>query len=265
MIKTHWNSPSIIDWTVYNEGWGQPNAANVGRVCTNVMNLDPSRPVDEGSGGNDYNVANFNDVHHYPDPQCPTSANQALCNNEYCGIYLAITNHLWTPNGVAGNYTVATDGTNWTSLFQGYCLTMADLVQTQGLSTAAATQITDCEDEKNGFFTYDRQVFKPNMAAIQAAIFSITMPYTNVVVVPTSQTTAQTWQWTTNTPPSNWYASNYDASAWSTARSILETSPRSRSASSPFRSFTMKMWPFTSTVCWPAKHLVTTETMLTWR
>ena len=32
MVTTHWNSPSIIVWTIYNEGWGQPDESNVDRI-----------------------------------------------------------------------------------------------------------------------------------------------------------------------------------------------------------------------------------------
>src|SRR5208283_3812374 len=34
-------------------------------------------------------------------------------------------------------------------------------------------------------------------------------------VLPTSQTLGRTWAYTTNTPASNWYATNFNASAWS--------------------------------------------------
>ena len=222
MIVTHWNSPCIIDWTIYNEGWGQPNAANVGRICNNVFNLDSSRIIDEGSGGTDYGVADMSDEHHYPQPGLPgNSTSQALANNEFCGIWQPITNHTWTPENwpVIGDYVTATDPTNWTYFFQSFCMMLADDVQdqtSQGLSTATATQITDVENEMNGILTYDRKARKALANGVQAAVSSVTARYTNVVVVSDSQTVPQTWQWTTNTPPENWYAANFNASGWNT-------------------------------------------------
>jgi hypothetical protein len=45
---------------------------------------------------------------------------------------------------------------------------------------------------------------------------AITGQLTVTPVVPTSQIVPQSWQYTTNTPAVNWYASNFNASAWST-------------------------------------------------
>ena len=84
------------------------------------------------------------------------------------------------------------------------------------LSAAVYTQTTDVETELNGLKTYDRKVLKPDLEQMQTAIVSLMGQYSNTPVVPTSQTVPQTWQYTTNTPATNWYATNFNASGWNT-------------------------------------------------
>ena len=44
-----------------------------------------------------------------------------------------------------------------------------ELKESSGLSAAVYTQITDVETECNGLMTYDRQILKPDLAAVAAA------------------------------------------------------------------------------------------------
>ena len=80
MIETHWNSPSIIMWVVFNEGQGEFDA---GRLAGMVKALDPSRLVNEASGFNITGAGDVNDLHLYPGPGVRTpTPNQALANGE---------------------------------------------------------------------------------------------------------------------------------------------------------------------------------------
>jgi hypothetical protein len=92
MITTHWNHPSIIVWTVFNEGWGQYDTV---RVVSDVMALDPSRLVNCASGWTFYEVGHLEDSHSYPNPSCPQNDTRAVVNGEFGGVGLGITNHTW--------------------------------------------------------------------------------------------------------------------------------------------------------------------------
>ena len=59
------NHPSIIQWVVFNEAWGQFDTET---VTKNVMKLDPSRLVTGASGWNDFPVGHIVDGHIYPGP-----------------------------------------------------------------------------------------------------------------------------------------------------------------------------------------------------
>ena len=184
--------------------------------CSNIATLDPSRLVNEGSGGNYYDTSNLLDVHHYPQPQVPVSSDRAVANSEFGGIYLPIPNHTWAANGQGvGNYVTAANSSELDYLVQSYFLMLTSGVQLDGLSEAAITQITDCETEMNGLYSYDRKVRKVDVPTVQNAVYNITAPFTSTVVLPTSQVTPQTWEYTTTTPPNDWYATVFDDSDWS--------------------------------------------------
>jgi beta-galactosidase/beta-glucuronidase len=50
MIEGRRNHPSIVMWEVFNEGWGQFDTE---RLTALVKQLDPTRLVDNATGGED--------------------------------------------------------------------------------------------------------------------------------------------------------------------------------------------------------------------
>jgi hypothetical protein len=221
MIQTHWNSPAIIAWTIFNESQGQENTSGgVGQTNTAYLvqlakTLDPSRLVNQASGGDYYGVGDILDNHSYPDPGNPSSATQAVVDGEFGGVALNIPNHTWAAGGGEGSATNADD---LASQFERFCGELSLYGQQNGLSAAVYTQTTDVETELNGLLTYDRAMRKPDIRRIQAAIIAASLPTILSTVVPTSQTNGLAWQYTTSyttsTIPTNWYATNFNASAW---------------------------------------------------
>ncbi|KAI7050486.1 hypothetical protein KC352_g45758, partial [Hortaea werneckii] len=64
--------PSIVTYVIYNEGWGQlRETLNPEFSLTDrVRQLDPTRLVDAVSGWYDHGAGDFDDNHHYANPQC---------------------------------------------------------------------------------------------------------------------------------------------------------------------------------------------------
>lgn len=209
MVTNHWNHPSIISWVVFNEGQGQHDTPS---LVSLVETLDPSRLVNQASGNDHFGVGSILDWHSYPNPSCPASSSQSVVCGEFGGVGLGITNHTWASGW---GYVAATNGDDLAAKFEDFCFQLSDFVQNQGLSAAVYTEITDVETELNGFLTYDRKVRKPDADRIRAAIASASAPATLTVVVPTSQTTAQTWKYTTTNPTSDWITPGFNDSAWS--------------------------------------------------
>ena len=209
MVKTHWNSPSIIMWDIFNEGQGQFDTPH---LVSLVKKLDPSRLVNQASGGGYFDAGDVLDVHSYPPPNCPNpSATQALACGEYGGIGLVVPGHTWRPTG--GGYTNVKTGADLEQLYGEFANQLKHFRDDRGLSAAVYTQITDVETELNGLMTYDR-TFKCDPAMIALANhFQYPTP-TYREIVPTSEKASQTWKYTTTAPSADWFQPSFDDSAW---------------------------------------------------
>ena len=209
LVTTHLNSPAIIMWVIFNESQGQHDTA---ALVAQVKALDPSRLVNQASGGTSYGVGDVLDEHSYPNPAGPVSASQAVVCGEFGGVGLGIANHTWAPGW---GYTPAANGDDLALQFEGFCYQLSDLVVNHGLSAAVYTEITDVEIELNGFLTYDRKVRKPDADRIRKAVIASSSPVALATVLPTSQAAGQPWTYTTSTPAADWVAAGFNDSAWS--------------------------------------------------
>jgi hypothetical protein len=210
MVENLRNAPSIIMWEMFNEGQGQP-AFDTPALVNMTKELDPSRLVNEASGGNYFGSGDVHDVHHYPPPECPPpNDKQALACGEYGGIGLMVADHTWRPGG---GYTNVQNAADLESLYGEFADQLKHFRDEKGLSAAVYTQITDVETELNGLMTYDR-VLKADPAEIaKANRFEYPVP-TYQEIAPTSETESQTWKYTTTEPPKDWSAPAFDDATW---------------------------------------------------
>jgi hypothetical protein len=166
MIDEHINSPSVVMWVTFNEGWGQ---YDVGRVAEQAKAWDPTRLVNGQSGlnlGADGGTGDLMDEHGYPSPALPPhpDGERALVSGEYGGLGLAVPGHAWS---VQQSY-VDVDPATYTEDYLRKLDEVRALV-CKGGNGAVYTQIADVEGELNGFLTYDRAVLKPDTAKLKAA------------------------------------------------------------------------------------------------
>lgn len=229
MVTNHWNSPSIIMWDTFNEAQGQQDTSNgVGQTNTAylvhlVQTLDPSRLVNQASGGNYYGVGNVYDQHSYPAPGNPVITAQAPVDGEYGGIGYLVPGHLWNPALANTAYISAGNTNDIATGFDGFADDLVQYKTAHGLNAAVYTQITDVENECDGLMTYDR-LMKPSAALIYASNQkSINGHLYLTTVLPSSQFTGRTWSYTTNTPATNWYTTNFNASSWETGQAGFGT------------------------------------------
>jgi hypothetical protein len=165
MVSGRYNHPSIVLWTVFNEGWGE---YDVPRLVQLVKRADSTRLVVGASGWFDRPVGDVRAFHQYPGPGLPKpEAERAAVVGEFGGIALTIPEHTWAGK-TWGHREVRT-----ASALAGRYATMLGAVhllrQNEGLSGAIYTQLTDVELEGNGLLTYDRAVLKLDAAAIESA------------------------------------------------------------------------------------------------
>ena len=162
MINIHYNSPSIVVWVPFNEGWGQYDTC---RISDLVKGLDPSRLVIPTSGWSLRNCGDIYDIHTYEielirppslNLRDPVHLNQATVIGEFGGIGLKIEDHSMK---LTKKYQSAMTKDDLASDYLYKFNQIIDMKK-DGLSGAVYTQTTDVEGELNGLMTYDREVIK---------------------------------------------------------------------------------------------------------
>lgn len=153
---------SIVGWVPFNEGWGEFDTA---RIAEAVKAADPTRMVNANSGVNcckslgDSGAGDVYDDHTYVGPGRPApSGNRVLVDGEYGGLGLAPDQNRWP--GRPESYEMTTSPAQLTERYVAVSRALEDVVRTGGLSGAVYTQITDVENEVNGFLSYDRKLVK---------------------------------------------------------------------------------------------------------
>jgi hypothetical protein len=169
MIDHLYNNPSVIEWIVFNEGWGQYDTE---RLTKWTMRYDPSRIVTNSSGWTDFEVGDIYDNHDYSfHPSCAMGQgvpDRAVVLGEVGGFYIVTPGHTWNVGEEAvpkvdklgdvsrENYA---SGAEWEKRYRIW-LQGLRLLDAYGLNAAVYTQITDLEHELNGWLTFDRKVSK---------------------------------------------------------------------------------------------------------
>lgn len=159
MVDIHYNSPSIVMWVPFNEGWGQYDTC---RITEYVKSLDSTRLVNPTSGWTLRPCGDIYDIHtyHVELEVPPTALDRATVIGEFGGIGYPIKENLWNPKMRNWGYQTYYSSEE---LLKNYIYKFDQIVQMKeknGLSAAVYTQTTDVEGEINGLMTYDREVIK---------------------------------------------------------------------------------------------------------
>ena len=135
--------------------------------------FDPTRLVNESSGGNFHLVGDIIDVHHYPHPAMNVFESKFInVLGEYGGIGYPVPGHTWEIDRKWGYGKNKQSGEEVMQQYEVYAEMLKFFVQT-GCAAAVYTQTTDVEGEVNGLMTYDRAVIKvdiPRLAEINRAV-----------------------------------------------------------------------------------------------
>ncbi|MFJ7073601.1 LamG-like jellyroll fold domain-containing protein [Streptomyces sp. NPDC098781] len=166
VLREHHNAPSVIGWIVFNEGWGEWDRTETGKLAEAVKEADPSRVVNAHSGVNccnskgDSGKGDIIDHHDYnnEDPPFPDDKRAAM-DGEHGGFTLRTPGHMW-PGAPTVIYSGVADKEALTRKYventEKFYLDQA----ANELSGSVYTQITDLENELNGLYTYDRREIK---------------------------------------------------------------------------------------------------------
>lgn len=211
MVRTHWNSPCIVNWVVFNESQGQHDTQ---LLCDMVKQLDPSRLINQASGGGFVGAGDILDYHSYPPPAVPNSTSQIVVCGEYGGIGYKVANHIWRDGST---YVTVNTTTDLLNMYTSFADMLIQFKTNGGLSGAVYTELTDVEAELNGFLTYDRAILKGSISkyfTVNQKVINANMYLTDVV--PTADVVGKSWKYTNTQPASNWTAGDFNDSAWKT-------------------------------------------------
>lgn len=157
IVGTLYNSPCVCLWTLFNEGWGQFDAAKAREL---VLSMDGTRLVDHASGWHDQGVGSLRDEHVYFKKYRykPDRLGRAVVLSEYGGYNLRMWGHTWNERDFG--YNSCADAQSLEQKLRQLFWKEIYPAKKAGLAAAVYTQLTDVEEELNGLVTYDRQVIK---------------------------------------------------------------------------------------------------------
>lgn len=153
------NVPSIGLWTIFNEGWGQFDSKKLYDEC---IKIDSTRIYDHASGWHDQGISDTKSLHVYfkrvKMPSKKATKDRAIILSECGGYSLQIKGH--TFNDKFFGYKKLKDEKELIKEYQKFI--DKDILPNikKGLSAFIYTELSDVEDELNGFITYDRKVEK---------------------------------------------------------------------------------------------------------
>jgi hypothetical protein len=160
-----YNTPSIVMWVPFNEGWGQFDA---NKAVAAIRALDGSRTIDHASGWHDQKGGDVKSLHVYFKPYKfqKDALGRAVVLSEFGGYSHHIAEHSFSQKEFG--YKRLSSAEALTTAFERLYLREVIPAKEKGLSAAIYTQLSDVEQETNGFVTYDRELVKMDRARVCA-------------------------------------------------------------------------------------------------
>ena len=151
LLRSH---PSVVCWTIYNEGWGQQYTD---RAWESLKALDPDRIVDSASGWFRVGRSDVDSRHVYFRPfRMPKPRGRPVVLSEFGGYVWKDPAHSFNLSKTYG-YKVFRSREAWAAALERLWTEQILPNVEKGLCAAVYTQLSDVEDETNGLLCYDRR------------------------------------------------------------------------------------------------------------
>lgn len=163
IIDTLYNHPSVVYYTIFNEGWGQFDAKG---QYQKYKAKDSTRIYDTTSGWFKTTATDVESDHvYFKKIDLKPIKNRPMVLSEFGGYCYKVPRHSFNPDETYGYRHFKTAETLEKGLDELYneVIRMID----RGLCATVLTQLSDVEDEANGLMTYDRQVLKVHPEEMQ--------------------------------------------------------------------------------------------------
>ena len=165
-VNQLYNHPCVVYYTIFNEGWGQFDSD---RMYFLMKELDSSRIIDSTSGWFHKNESDVYSLHIYfkEIKLGKNEKNRPIILSEFGGYSYKIPEHSANLKKTYGykKFNSQSDFENaFIALYENEVIPKIK----DGLCGAIYTQVSDVEDETNGFLTYDRRECKVNAERVRA-------------------------------------------------------------------------------------------------
>ena len=165
-IDLLYNHPSVIYYTIFNEGWGQFEAD---RNYLELKAYDPTRVYDATSGWFWEKHSDVHSEHIYMRAlKLKARKERPLILSEFGGYSCKLAEHSFNLDNTYGYSSNNGLHDFEEKLIKLYDEQVIPHIKSQGLCGLVYTQVSDVEDETNGLLTYDRQVLKVNVDEVKA-------------------------------------------------------------------------------------------------
>ena len=153
-----YNHPSIVAYTIFNEGWGQFQSD---ALYDMVKEWDVTRLVDSTSGWFAQKKNDFDSEHIYFRVIPLSPGKRPLFVSECGGYTMSVKEHMYSRYASYGYGTCENEEALTEQIAYMYENMILPFIK-DGVCGCIYTQLSDVEDEINGLYTYDRRVCKVN-------------------------------------------------------------------------------------------------------
>ena len=164
-VKALKNHPCICYWTIFNEGWGQFCSTDAYEL---MRLLDDTRIIDSASGWYKGGKTEVVSEHIYFRPVKLKAADKPLILSEFGGYVYKPEGHVFNEDREYGYRYYKEREAYEEAVLKLYEDEIIPAVEEAGLDCDIYTQVSDVEDELNGYLSYDRQVLKVSPEPMRA-------------------------------------------------------------------------------------------------
>ena len=166
-IDLLYNSPCIVLWTIFNEAWGQFDARE---MYEKLKVIDPTRLYDHASGWHDQGSSDVKSMHIYKwkvkVPNKHKIKQRAFICSE-CGAYILDKRLKEAKKKEGFIYLLFNNKEDFQQEYVRFITKEIIPAKRAGMSAFIYTQLSDVEEEMNGFITYDRKEIKVDIDKIK--------------------------------------------------------------------------------------------------
>ena len=154
-VEYLYNHPSIVYYTIFNEGWGQFEADKAYDI---FKSIDSTRIVDSTSGWFWQHKSDVDSYHIYLRKLKVKKSNRPIIISEFGAYVYSVDGHVYR----SGNHTAYHAYPTIEEYKKAYNYLFKEQVEPllNQISGYVYTQLSDVEEEANGLLTYDRKVNK---------------------------------------------------------------------------------------------------------